>query len=100
MAMAATGSVDGTVCIWDINTLRLRNTFKHDEAVTKLKWVINSPLIASSSVDSTVKIWDSRSGECVRTWKGHQDSILDFALVGDIPTVITASDDGCCLVFA
>ncbi|OLY81450.1 putative WD repeat-containing protein [Smittium mucronatum] len=100
MSMAATGSVDGSICVWDINTLRLRDTFKHEDAVTKLKFVNNSPLITSTSVDCTVKVWDSRSGENVRTWKGHQDAILDFALVGDGKTVVTASDDGCCLVFS
>ncbi|PVU98905.1 hypothetical protein BB559_001175 [Furculomyces boomerangus] len=100
LALAATGSVDGSLCVWDINTLRLRNTFKHDDAVTKLKWHNNSPLITSSSADCTIKVWDSRSGECVRVWKGHQDTILDFALSNDGNTVVTASDDGCCLVFA
>ncbi|KAJ2450007.1 60S ribosomal subunit assembly or modification protein [Coemansia sp. RSA 2336] len=100
LSLAATGSVDGSLSIWDINTLRLRTTLKHDDSVNQLKWHRDSPLLTSVSMDCTVRTWDSRTGECVRTWKGHQEGIMDFALSSDGKTVVTASDDGCCLVFS
>ncbi|KAJ2788915.1 60S ribosomal subunit assembly or modification protein [Coemansia guatemalensis] len=100
LPLAATGSVDGSLSIWDINTLRLRTTLKHDDSVTQLIWHENSPLLTSTSMDCTVRMWDSRTGDCVRVWKGHQEGIMDFSLSKDGKTIVTASDDGCCLVFA
>ncbi|KAJ1848985.1 60S ribosomal subunit assembly or modification protein [Coemansia sp. RSA 2708] len=100
LPLAATGSVDGSLSIWDVNTQRLRTTLKHDDSVNRLKWHQDSPLLTSVSMDCTVRTWDSRTGECVRVWKGHQEGIMDLALSIDGKTVVTASDDGCCLVFA
>ncbi|KAJ1987848.1 60S ribosomal subunit assembly or modification protein [Coemansia spiralis] len=100
LPLAATGSVDGTLGIWDVNTMRLRTTLKHDDAVTKLLWHHNTPLLTSVSMDCTVRTWDARTGDNVRVWKGHQEGIMDFAMTADGATVVTASDDGCCLVFA
>ncbi|KAJ2777153.1 60S ribosomal subunit assembly or modification protein [Coemansia interrupta] len=100
LPLAATGSVDGSLSIWDINTMRLRTTLNHDESVTRLLWHDKSPLLTSVSIDCTVRTWDSRTGECVHVWKGHQEGIMDFALSRDGKTVVTASDDGCCLVFS
>ncbi|KAJ1848145.1 60S ribosomal subunit assembly or modification protein [Coemansia sp. RSA 2703] len=100
LPLAATGSVDGSLSIWDINTMRLRTTLNHDDSVTRLLWHDKSPLLTSVSIDCTVRTWDSRTGECVHVWKGHQEGIMDFALSRDGKTVVTASDDGCCLVFS
>ncbi|KAJ2798235.1 60S ribosomal subunit assembly or modification protein [Coemansia helicoidea] len=100
LPLAATGSVDGTLNIWDINTMRLRTSLRHDDTVTRLKWHADSPLVTSASMDCTVRTWDARTGDCVRTWNGHQAGIMDFALSADGKHVVTASDDGCCLVFA
>ncbi|KAJ2867774.1 60S ribosomal subunit assembly or modification protein [Coemansia erecta] len=100
LPLAATGSVDGTLSIWDISSMRLRTTLKHDDSVTRLLWHNESPLLTSASVDGSVRTWDARTGECVRVWKGHQDAILDLAMTSDGKTVVTASDDTCCLVFA
>ncbi|KAJ1664113.1 60S ribosomal subunit assembly or modification protein [Coemansia sp. RSA 1813] len=100
LPLAATGSVDGTLSIWDISTMRLRTTLKHEDSVTRLQWHQESPLLTSVSVDGTVRTWDARTGECVHMWKGHQDAILDFSMTPDGKIVVTASDDTCCLVFA
>ncbi|KAJ2723107.1 60S ribosomal subunit assembly or modification protein [Coemansia sp. Benny D115] len=100
LPLAATGSVDGGLSIWDINTLRLRTTLKHDDSVNRLLWHEDSPLLTSVSMDMTVRTWDARTGECVRVSKGHQEGIMDFVVSKDGKTAVTASDDGCCLVFA
>ncbi|KAJ1815399.1 60S ribosomal subunit assembly or modification protein [Coemansia sp. RSA 2598] len=100
LPLAASGSVDGSLSIWDINTMRLRTTLNHDDSVTRLLWHENSPMLTSVSMDCTVRTWDARTGDCVRVSKGHQEGIMDFALTRDGHTVVTASDDGCCLVFS
>ncbi|KAJ2607099.1 60S ribosomal subunit assembly or modification protein, partial [Coemansia sp. RSA 1694] len=100
LPLAATGSVDGSLSIWDINTMRLRTTLRHDDSVTRVVWHDGAPLLTSVSMDCAVRTWDARTGECVRTWRGHQAGIMDVALTRDGRTAVTASDDGCCLVFS
>ncbi|KAJ2743733.1 60S ribosomal subunit assembly or modification protein [Coemansia sp. BCRC 34301] len=100
LPLAATGSVDGSLSIWDINTMRLRTTLRHDDSVTRVVWHNESPLLTSVSMDCAVRTWDARTGDCVRVWRGHQAGIMDVALTHDGRTVVTASDDGCCLVFS
>ncbi|KAI8343294.1 WD40-repeat-containing domain protein [Chlamydoabsidia padenii] len=99
LALAATGSVDGTISIWDVQTQRLRSTLSHEDAIIKVKFVSNSPLLVSCSADRNVKMWDARTGVCVKSWQGHRDAVLDFAVSNDGQTVVTASDDGACLVY-
>ncbi|CAG8581751.1 13074_t:CDS:2, partial [Cetraspora pellucida] len=80
LPLSATGSVDNKLNIWDINTMRLRQTCHHEDAIIKLQWHLDSPLLTTCSADRTVQTWDGRTGNNVRTWRGHQDSILGFSL--------------------
>nr|CAG8557118.1 8428_t:CDS:10 [Entrophospora candida] len=60
-SLAATGSVDNKLNIWDLTTMRLRQTCQHDDAIVQLQWHHESPLITTCSVDKTVRIWDYRT---------------------------------------
>jgi WD40 repeat protein len=53
----------------------------------------------TASADRTVRLWDGRSGHCERVWRGHQETVLDFAISCDGNTIVTGSDDGVSLVF-
>ncbi|KAL0078121.1 WD40-repeat-containing domain protein [Phycomyces blakesleeanus] len=99
LPLAATGSVDGNISIWDVQTQRLRHTLSHDDAIVKVQFIRNSYLLISCSVDKKAKLWDVRTGQCLKTWSGHRDTILDIAASSDGQTIVTASDDGHCLVF-
>ncbi|KAG2179322.1 hypothetical protein INT44_006167 [Umbelopsis vinacea] len=99
LPLAATGSVDGKVSVWDIQTHRVRHTLKHDDAVIKVQFASNSVNLVTCSADRTVRLWDTRSGECLKKWMGHQDAVLDFAISNNGDTVVTGSDDGTCLIF-
>ncbi|KAJ3047704.1 hypothetical protein HK097_011286 [Rhizophlyctis rosea] len=100
MPWAATGSVDGTISIWDVTTMQIRSTLRHDDAVTKVIWHETAPLLTSASTDKTVRVWDARTGECLKVWRGHQAPIMDLAITRDGNRAVTASDDGTALVFA
>ncbi|KAG9287642.1 hypothetical protein G9A89_023992 [Geosiphon pyriformis] len=82
LPLAATGSVDNSLNIWDVTTMRLRQTCNHNDAIIKLKWHATTPLITTCSGDRTIRVWDARTGACERSYYGHQDSILDFAITG------------------
>ncbi|KAA1467494.1 WD40 repeat-like protein [Dentipellis sp. KUC8613] len=96
-----TGGTDGKACIWDLNTNRLRSTLQHEDSVTALLVHPTKPhLVVSASADKSLRTWDARTGALVREHKGHQGPILGatLALGGDV--IVSAGDDGVCLVFA
>jgi len=47
--------------------------------VVAMKHVLGAMLLLSGSYDRTVRCWDFDSGECVRTFGGHQRAV--FCLV-------------------
>jgi ribosome assembly protein SQT1 len=99
--VVVTGGTDGKACIWDLSTMRLRATLEHQDAVTSLL-AHPSPkgyLLVSGSADKTLRTWDARTGTLVREHKGHRGPILGAALGLNGDVVISAGDDGVCLVF-
>ncbi|CAG8716511.1 8588_t:CDS:2, partial [Dentiscutata erythropus] len=71
-ALILTGSTDGSAI--------LVNLSNGADAIIKLQWHLDSPLLTTCSADRTVRLWDGRTGNNEKTWHGHQDSILGFAL--------------------
>jgi len=99
--IAATGGTDGKICIWDLTTLRLRATLKHEDAVTTLLThpVPKGHVLVSASADNTLRTWDTRTGTLLREHLGHQGPVLGATLGLQGAVVISAGDDGACLVF-
>ncbi|KAL0955021.1 hypothetical protein HGRIS_003940 [Hohenbuehelia grisea] len=96
-----TGASDGIICVWDLTTMRLRSSFKHDDTVTSLI-AVPAPknyLVVSACADGSLRTWDARTGSLVREHNGHQGAVLSFALALDGTTIVSAGDDGVCLVF-
>ncbi|KAG0334946.1 hypothetical protein BG004_000200 [Podila humilis] len=97
--LAATGSLDGRLNIWDVQTMQLRTSCEHKGPIIKLAWHKTQPWITTCSADRSVQVWDARTGQNLKVWLGHQDSVLSFAMTNDGLTCVTGSDDGCALVF-
>ncbi|KAF7986490.1 hypothetical protein HWV62_31297 [Athelia sp. TMB] len=99
--VVVTGGTDGKACIWDLGTMRLRATLEHGDAVTTLLAhpAPEGHILVSGSADAKLRTWDARTGALLRTHSGHQGPVLGAALglKGDV--VISAGDDGVCLVF-
>ncbi|EPQ54103.1 WD40 repeat-like protein [Gloeophyllum trabeum ATCC 11539] len=100
--IVVTGATDGKICIWDLATMRLRASVNHEDAVVCL--LAHPPpqshLIVSASADKTLRTWDARTGTLVRSHKGHHGPVLACALGLDGKVLVSAGDDGVCLVFA
>ncbi|BFZ65225.1 60S ribosomal subunit assembly or modification protein [Saitoella coloradoensis] len=99
LPLIASASVDGSVAIYDLATLRLRNTFKHDDAVVSCQFVPQTPFLTTCSVDGTVRRWDVRTGAEVKKWRGHQDGVLCITGGRDGTYVVSGGDDKVCLVW-
>lgn len=93
------GFVSGDVIIFDSNTWKVRKVLKCQDAVTKIKFLSNSPIFLVSSMDGKIYKWDVRTGELLHECVGHHMGILDFAIDCSGERLITAGDDGVALVF-
>merc|ERR1719386_99985 len=52
-----------------------------------------SPMILTASNDRTAKLWSVETGELVRSFEGHTDSVLSAVFSKDGDRVLTASFD-------
>jgi ribosome assembly protein SQT1 len=56
-------------------------------------------LFVSASADKTLRTWDARTGALVSEHKGHQGPVLGASIGLQGSVVVSAGDDGVCLVF-
>lgn len=99
--LLATGSMDGTVQIWDAKSMGLRCTIKdHFEkgGIVKLKWLPGSTFgnwFCTCSTDKTLRLFNGLSGDCQRTLQGHSETVLGLDLsLGEVngkPQLVVAS---------
>lgn len=101
LGVVVTGGTDGKACVWDLTTMRLRATLKHQDAVTSLLThpAPKSHLIVSASADNTLRTWDARTGALVKEHTGHHGPILSASLGLQGSVVVSGGDDSACLVF-
>ncbi|GFG40869.1 hypothetical protein Cfor_08899 [Coptotermes formosanus] len=77
--LAATGSLDGVLCIWDISRGSLRHRLKQDSGITKLVWVKSGPYFFTTDLDGSIRLYDARSGSMRNQLFGHSNCILDIS---------------------
>ena len=49
----------------------------HQSRVLSVALSADGTTLASGAEDSTVRIWDVRTGECLTSLSGHQDSVRE-----------------------
>jgi len=112
--LLATASMDGKAFIWDGKTFDLRcsltDHFEHG-GIIKARW-LPSPhacWLCTCATDRTVRLFNALSGACLRTLRGHTDTVLDFDIALGAQAeasslsqlhVFSGSDDKCCKLFA
>lgn len=72
---------------------------KVDDAITKLQFIGETPILVGSSMDGKIYKWDARTGEQLFAGVGHNMGVLDFAVVENGKKLVTAGDEGVSLVF-
>lgn len=94
----ATGSLDGTVKLWDVESgEEISTLFGHIEGV----WAVDMDALRMASAshgectqiivlylmlisDRTIKVWDRESGHCEQTLTGHRGAVTSLQLSDDL----------------
>ncbi|XP_071792333.1 angio-associated migratory cell protein-like [Asterias amurensis] len=93
-SLAAVGSLNGSLGLWDVPTQKIRHQCQHEAGVVRVRWdPAGSPTIFTAALDGRVLLWDARSGEAEASWSGHKGEILDMTISNDGNTILTASGD-------
>lgn len=67
--------------------------------MTSLAWIGATKYVASGCIDGKVRIWDSLSGDCLKTFSGHVDTVQSIAVSADGNSLVSVSSDGTAHVF-
>lgn len=99
----AIGNVAGQIKIYEVGSWKIRKTLQVKDCVTKLEFASPTILVASSN-DGSITAWDVRNGEVKWEGKGHNAGVMDFCMRDEDPaiggkTLVSAGDEGVCLVF-
>src|SRR5262249_498738 len=91
---AITGSDDGSLRTWDIESGTLTRIFEgHSGRIHAVATTLDGGRAVSASQDRTLKVWDLRSGGSRRARKGHDDRIRALASTGDGRLAVSTSGD-------
>ena len=90
----ASGSYDGTVRLWDIESDVEKQLIGHTRGVLSVVFSPDGKTIASGSYDGTVRLWDVQSGVEKRQLTGHVGRIDSVVFSPDGETIASGSYDG------
>ncbi len=91
----ASGSTDGTVKLWNVNTGKAFRTLSgHTDSVWSIAIAPDGKTLASGSWDRTVKLWDLETGALRRTLSGHSKQVYSVAFSPDGRTLASGDLNG------
>jgi WD40 repeat protein len=91
--LIASGSKDGTIQIWSVNTGELQKTIQTLSTVSRLKLLSNGFYLAAILFQNILNIFDINTGGNVNFLTGHTGIVWDLELIGDTNLLASSSDD-------
>jgi len=90
----ASGSIDGTVILWDTITWQKIKELKNGSAVHGLAFSPNGTRLATGCADSSIRLWDTSSYQQVAELRGrHTSYVHSLQFSPDGEKLISASGD-------
>ncbi|RKU24830.1 hypothetical protein C6503_00105 [Candidatus Poribacteria bacterium] len=93
--LLASGSLDGTVKLWDVVTQTDVATLKgHIGWIASVAFSPNGILLASGSPDGTVRLWNVKTHTNIATLEWHAKQVTSVAFSPDGTTLAAGASDG------
>lgn len=89
--VAAVAGYEARVVLWDLDNGDRSDFVRLDDRVTELAISDDARLVLSGA-GSTLRLWE-RDGRCLRTFRGHGESVVNGVFAADGQHVITGSAD-------
>jgi WD40 repeat protein len=91
---ALSGSVDGTLKLWEVATEKCLRTFAgHTNTVYSVWLGADSRFALSGCGNGTLKLWEVATGKCLRTFIGHTEVVNSVSLSVDSRFALSGSCD-------
>ena len=92
--LASSGSSDGTIQLWYVDSGDLVQTLKgHTDAVTALAFAPDGKTLVSGSNDDTLRVWESLTGTLQRVLAGHGNDVKAVCFSRDGKRIASGSKD-------
>jgi WD40 repeat protein len=66
----------------------------HTNSMTSIAAAARAPRVVTGSLDKSVRLWDLARRECLASYVGHGDRVLDADISADGELIVSASGDG------
>ena len=98
--VVATGSMDNTAKLWDVNTGKeIHTLLGHTAEIVSLNFNTDGSQVITGSFDHTIKLWDVATGKCIHTLSGHHGEISSTQFNFSSELCISGSIDRTCKIW-
>ena len=87
------GSLDGTIKFWDVETGEILTNLKHDDEVESLSLSADGKILATGSWTGIIKLWNVETGKETHKLKGHNSWVNNVSFSRDGKILASSSWD-------
>jgi WD40 repeat protein len=80
LQLAATGSTDGGLRIWDLSSFSVRAAARQEGSIVRLVWHPREPVVLTCASDGTIRGFDARDCSTLLVLPAHSAMCLDISL--------------------